>query len=156
MAFELARYEQDRVNVDQCRVFNEWLPKVLAYERLAADLPDLTPARPITRWPVMLVTAVFLALLTLLMRDLLGRYLFYFLGITLTVSGITLVLLPERLYGSTIALIEAKVLRIVDVLEAMLLAQELDFTEAAFFKAKENLTIAKRELRTQLHQAQRW
>ncbi len=156
ITFELARHEQDRVNIEQCRAFNEWLPQVLAYDRLRADLPGLTPARPLTKWRLLLFVSLGFALLTLLLRDLLGRYGLFFLVAMLTSSGIVAIFVPERLYGTTIALIEAKVLRIVDVLEAMLLAQELDFTEAAFFKAKENLTIAKRELRTQLHQAQRW
>ena len=156
MTMELARHEQDRVNVEQCQVFNEWLPGVLKYDRLAADLPGLTPARPLTRWRVLLITLVVLAVSTLLLQDFLGRYFLFFFGLSATMSGIALIFIPERLYGTTIALIEGKVLRIVNAMEAILLAQEMGLTEAAFFKTTENLAAAKKELRIQLHHAQRW
>lgn len=156
MALELARHEQDRVSVDQCRAFNEWLPRILAFDRLKRDLPGLSPARPLTRGRVMLVTVVVLLGLAFLLRDFLGRYTLFALTAALTTTGIGLVFLPERLYGTTVALIEGKVLRIVTLLEKILLSQELNLTEAAFFVAKENLAAAKHELRTQLHHAQRW
>ena len=44
---------------------------------------------------------------------------------------------PERFYGTTIELLEAKLLRIVEILEQLLLADELNFSEAAYFQTKE-------------------
>ena len=49
LAQELARHEQDQVDVALCRRFNEWLPRLLAYDPLRLVLPTLTPARPLTR-----------------------------------------------------------------------------------------------------------
>jgi hypothetical protein len=62
---------------------------------------------------------------------------------------------PERLYGTTVELLEGKVLRVVDELDRMLQANEIGFTEAAFFKVRDNLSAARRELREQIDLAHR-
>ena len=62
---------------------------------------------------------------------------------------------PERFYGTTVELIEGKVLRIVEMLEAILQKGDLGFTEAAYFQAKENLQAARTELRQQIDLAHR-
>jgi hypothetical protein len=62
---------------------------------------------------------------------------------------------PERLYGTTIELLEAKVLRVVDALDQLLHTTELGLTEAAYFRVKENLETARRELREQIDLAHR-
>ena len=59
-------------------------------------------------------------------------------------STILLFFVPERLYGTTIELLEGKVLRIVDALEQILVADELGLSEAAYFRVKENLEEARR------------
>jgi hypothetical protein len=43
--------------------------------------------------------------------------------------------------------------RVVETLEKILLSQEMQFSEAAFFQVKENLQIAHEELRQQIHLA---
>ena len=68
---------------------------------------------------------------------------------------ILLYFLPESLYATTVELLEAKVLRIVEALEELLISQEMEVTEAVFFKIKENLNTARRELRQQIHLAHR-
>jgi len=62
---------------------------------------------------------------------------------------------PERMYGTTIELLEGKVLRIVDALEQVLVADELRLSEAAYFRVKDNLEQARRELRQQIDLAHR-
>ena len=68
---------------------------------------------------------------------------------------VVLYLLPERLYGTTIELLEGKLLRIVDTLDGLLAENKLGFTEAAFFQVKDNLEAARRELRQQIDLAHR-
>lgn len=156
LAQELARHEQDQVDVALCRRFNQWLPQLLAYDPLRTALPNLTPARPLTRNRLFGAITLASILMALVFREPLGRLFLFVLISTVTVTAITLFLLPVRFYGTTVALIEGKVLRVVNVLEIMLMAGDLGFTEAAFFAAKENLTIARSELRQQIHLAQRW
>lgn len=154
-ALELALYDPHHVNLKQCYQFNQWLPKIKAYEPLASPLASITPARPIARWQLMTIAAVIgLILLFALppsLRQATRTLLFY----TYLLCLLGLYFVPEKLYGGTIELIEAKVLRVVDELEKLLMADELEFSEAAFFQAKENLNAARRELRQQLDLAHR-
>ena len=154
-ALELARYDQNRVSLKHCYEFNEWLPRLKAYDRLADVLGNLTPARPIARWQLMVLAGVigFIALVALSGR--LDRTLSTAMFYGYFFSLIIFYFIPERLYGTTIELLEAKLLRVVDALEQILLTEELGFTEAAFYRVKENLQEAKRELRQQLDLAHR-
>ena len=54
--------------------------------------------------------------------------------------------LPESIYGTTMELLDAKVLRVVESLQVLLNNGSMDFTEAVYFRAKENLTAAREEL----------
>jgi hypothetical protein len=154
-ATELAHYEQSRVNLRQCYQFNAWLPELKAYDLLAPALRTLRPAWPVARWQVLILLGVLGLVITSLLAPRWGRtvqtsffysycfalFLFYFV--------------PERLYGTTIELLEGKVLRIVETLDSLLTDGKLDFTEAAYFQAKENLEAARRELRQQIDLAHR-
>ncbi|MEZ4657501.1 MAG: hypothetical protein R2911_08015 [Caldilineaceae bacterium] len=152
---ELALYDPHRVNLKQCYQFNRWLPKIKAHEPLASALVSITPARPIARWQLMTIAAVLglilLFALPLSLRHMTRSLLFYLYLLFL----LGLYFVPERLYGGTIELIEAKVLRVVEELEKLLMADEMEFSEAAFFQVKENLSAARRELRQQLDLAHR-
>jgi hypothetical protein len=154
-ALELARYEQTRVDLAQCHKFNGWLPQLKAYDLLAPALRTLQPARPLARWQVLVVAAIlgFLLLTVLAVRTQRGWNTSFFYSYTLTLFLFYFV--PERVYGTTIELLEGKVLRVVDALDALLVSGALGFTEAAFFQAKENLAIARRELRQQIDLAHR-
>ncbi|GIV77178.1 hypothetical protein RY27_30330 [Litorilinea aerophila] len=154
-AQELARHDQGRVNLKHCHQFNAWLAQLKRYDRLAPRLATLSPARPIARWQLTVLGfgIGFLALLLLPTRfdrltssAILYTYLF---------GLIFFQFLPERLYGTTIELLEGKVLRVVELLEELLVQNELQFTEAAYFQVKENLAEARKELRQQIDLAHR-
>ncbi|MEX1020832.1 MAG: hypothetical protein WDZ49_14315 [Litorilinea sp.] len=154
-AVELARHEQHQVHLKHCYQFNEWLARVRRYDLLASPLKGLQPARPIARWQVMtLVGGVGLALM-LALPGRVSSTLALALPYTLFFCVLILIFVPERLYGTTIELLEAKVLRVVETLEQFLMNEELGFTEAAFFKVKDNLEFARRELRQQIDLAHR-
>ena len=155
-AQELARHDQNRVSLKHCYEFNQWLPQVQSYDLLAPYLATLRPARPIARWQVFILAAVAGLIGILLfgrgldqaMRSmLLYGFLFSLLIFTFFV--------PERLYGTTIELLEGKVLRVVDALERVLQSEDLEFSEAAYFRVKEDLQVSKRELRQQIDLAHR-
>jgi hypothetical protein len=156
-ALELARYDQNRVNLDQCRRFNQWLPQVRSYDLLAPRLATLQLARPVARWQVITLWLaagfVLYAALAGRLSQTMGAMLLY----SMLFSTILLFFVPERLYGTTIELLEGKVLRIVDALEQILVADELGLSEAAYFRVKENLEEARRELRQQIDlEHRRW
>jgi hypothetical protein len=149
-AQELARHEQTRVNLQHCHDFNNWLAKLKSYDLLARPLATLKGARPISRWQIMVLAGIVGLILLFALPGRVDRTV----ASTIT-SGYFLTLIifyfvPERLYGTTVELLEAKVLRVVDTLEQLLQTQELGLTEAAYFRVKENLEAARRELREQI------
>lgn len=154
-ALELARHDQTRVNLQQCYRFNGWFAEVRAYKQLQHPLRSIRGARPIARWQVMTLAAVLGVVLLLALNARLPR-----MGSALFLSSyffllVLLYFVPEGLYGTTIEMIEGKVLRVVDALENILMSGDMGFTEAAFFQAKENLQQARRELRQQIDLAHR-
>ncbi|MCC6454372.1 MAG: hypothetical protein IT328_05475 [Caldilineaceae bacterium] len=154
-AQELARHEQTRVNLKHCHEFNSWLAKLKSYDLLARPLATLQAARPVARWQVMVLAGVVGLILLLVLPGRVDRALS-----TAIVYGFFLLLIifyfvPERLYGTTIELLEAKVLRVVDALDELLHNAELGLTEAAYFRVKENLEAARHELRQQIDLAHR-
>ena len=154
-ALELARHEQTRVSLKHCHEFNGWLPRVKTYDRLAPRLTDLQPARPIARWQLMALGAVIALIGVLTLPGRLDRSLSSVILYGYLFGLIIFYFVPERLYGTTIELLEGKLLRIVDALEQVLLSGEMEFSEAAFFQTKENLQVARRELRQQIDLAHR-
>ena len=149
-AFELAQYDQTRVNLKQCHKFNEWFLLVKQYDLLYPALHSLKMARPFARWQLMTLGFVIGLILLFSMSPKLEQlvrtsafygYLFFL---------IFLYFIPERIYGTTIELVEGKVLRVVEEMERLLISGELDFTEAAYFQVKENLAAARTELRQQI------
>ena len=152
-ALELALFDQNRVNRQQCRQFNLWLARLKTYDQLAAGVQDISAARPITRYDLMAATVVIWLLSMFLLREQVSMGGNRILAFAMWGLVILLYFLPESLYATTVELLEAKVLRVVEALEALLISQEMDVTEAVFFKIKENLTTARRELRQQIHLA---
>lgn len=155
MAIDLARYDQHRVRLETCHDFNEWLLSLKAYSELRPHIANITPARPLARWQMLVVGGLFgfIALLVLLTRleQPVGSVISYVYIIALVI----LFFVPERLYGDTVELIEAKTLRIVETLESILLSGQMEFTEAAYFQVKEHLASAREELRQQIDLAHR-
>lgn len=152
-ALELARFDQNRVNRQQCRQFNSWLARLKTYDQLASGLQDVSAARPITRYDLMIGAFLLWLVSLLLLREQLGIAGTRILAFSMWGLVILLYFLPESLYATTVELLEAKVLRVVETLEALLVSQEMEVTEAVFFKIKENLNTARRELRQQIHLA---
>ena len=152
-ALELALFDQNRVNRQQCRRFNLWLARLKTYDQLAPALHDISAARPITRYDLMAAAFLLWLALLFLLREQLGVAGNRILAFSMWGLVILLYFLPESLYATTVELLEAKVLRVVETLEALLISQEMEVTEAVFFKIKENLNTARRELRQQIHLA---
>jgi hypothetical protein len=154
-ALELARFDQDKVNLKECNRFNEWLRSLRRYEELVPTLANLRPARPIARWQIMVLLFVGWAILALTLPGRVGNQLYLVLtgGVLLTVLAVFF--LPESLYGTTIELLDGKVLYVVDALLAILNSGKMEFSEAVFFRARENLLIARNELRQQIDLAHR-
>jgi hypothetical protein len=143
------------VRLTHCHDFNAWLARLKAYDRLGPQLAGLAAARPVARWQVMVLGLV-IGLLTMLVlptRFDRGASSAFFYGYLFTLLIVYFV--PERFYGTTVELLEAKVLRVVDVLDGILQTGDLGFTEAAYFRVKENLEAARRELRQQIDLAHR-
>lgn len=152
-ALELAGYDQSRVNLQQCQKFNAWLSELKVYQTLGPAIRTLTPARLIARWQVMTLAVVIgLGIMLFLASRAVRAPIFFSLY---TFGLIILYFVPERFYGTTVEMLEGKVLRIVDALDAVLASGKMEFTEAAFFQVKENLTIARHELRQQIDLAHR-
>lgn len=154
-ALELAHFDQARVNLQQCHEFNRWLVELKRYDLLALPLRALKPARPVARWQLFVIGLVLGLILLALFSSRFARtgnavFFYSYVG-----GLVVLYLLPERLYGTTIELLEGKLLRIVDTLDGLLAENKLGFTEAAFFQVKENLESARRELRQQIDLAHR-
>ena len=154
-ALELALFDQSRVNRQQCRQFNLWLARLKTYDQLAVGVHDISAARPITRYDLMAAAVVLWLLSLFLLREQLSLGGNRILSFGMLGLVILLYFLPESLYATTVELLEAKVLRVVEALEELLISQEMEVTEAVFFKIKENLNTARRELRQQIHLAHR-
>ncbi len=154
-ATELARHEQSRVSLKHCHEFNAWLRRVKSYARLGTALAALAPARPIARAQVMTLGIVLGVVLMLAVAGRAERGFTTAFSYGFMFSLIMLYFVPERIYGTTIELLEAKVLRVVDSLEQILHAEDLGFSEAAYFRVKENLEAARHDLREQIDLAHR-
>ena len=154
-AAELARYDQHRVNLKQCHRFNSWLAELRTYDKLSAALHGLAPARPVARWQIMVLLVVLWLIFWLALPGRVERGL----EIALLVGGMGTIMvtffLPESLYGTTMELLDGKVLRVVDTLLDMLQRGEMDFSETAFYQARANLLAAHEELRQQIDLAHR-
>lgn len=152
-ALELARFDQNRVNLQQCQRFNKWLARLKTYDLLAPRLGDLSAARPISRWHLMGGALVLWVAGLFLFRGQIDPGASRILSLILWGLLVLLYFLPESLYGTTVEMLEAKVLRVVETLEELLFSQKLEVSEAVFFKIKENLRTARKELRQQIHLA---
>jgi hypothetical protein len=131
------------------------LAELKNYDKLCPALQTLAPARPIARWQIVVLLVVVWLILWLALPGRVDRGL----QIALLVGGmgsiVVMFFLPESIYGTTMELLDAKVLRVVDALLDLLNKGEMDFSEAVYFQAKENLLAAHEELRQQIDLAHR-
>ena len=154
-ADELARFDQSRVNLAECHRFNQWLAQVRRYDKLQAPLRAIKQARPIARWQLLVLLSVLNLMLLVALPGRVDRTI-YMVAISSAISSYFLLfLVPESWYGTTVEMIEGKILKVVETLEAIHTSGELEFTEAVWFQAKEHLTAARSELRQQIDLAHR-
>ena len=154
-ANDLARHDPRRVVLKECHRFNEWLRKVRAYDQLSPLLADMKGARPIARWQVMTLYAVLWGIVYLWSIGRVEGVAQLVLLNGMALGFISFFFIPEGVYGTTIEDLEGKVLRVVQAMEGILARDEVNFTEAAYFKAREALKAAHHELRQQLDLAHR-
>ena len=154
-ALDLARFDQHRVNLKECYKFNAWLAGLRRYDRLVEPLRTLKPARPVARWQIMVIEAVAWFILAAALPNYVSRNLTSAILVAMTLLIISNFFIPESVFGTTIELLQAKVLRVVNLLTDMLENGSLEFSEAAFYHARENLQIAHDELRQQIDLAHR-
>ena len=154
-AFDLARFDQHRVNLKECYKFNGWLTELRGYDRLVAPLRTLSPARPVARWQIIVIETVIWLILAAALPNYVGRdmaAIILFSGTMLIVSNF---FIPESVFGTTMELLQGKVLLVVNLLTDMLNSGVMEFSEAAFYQARENLQAAHDELRQQIDLAHR-
>ncbi len=150
-AMRLANYDQDSVNRTLCHEFNQFLARMRTYDKLAPRLTQLQPARPITRGMVLAgVLAFWLsAALVAAVAGLNFPTLFWMVS---SVSLIFLVfLIPPAVYGTSVEAIEGRVLVVVQALQDLLDHGDMQFSEAAYFQARDTLREAADELRQQVY-----
>lgn len=154
-ALELAHFDQDRVNLKEVYRFNDWLAGLKRYDALGPKLAAVTGGRPVSRWQIIILLGVAWALLALILPGRVDRMLILGLLSGITCTVIALFMLPESLYGATVEVLEGKVLHVVDILLEMLEQGEMNFSEAAFYQARDHLLAARAELRQQIDLAHR-
>ncbi len=154
-ANDLASSDPRRVNLKICHRFNDWLRQLRTYDRLGPAIADIKGARPIARWQMMTLYAVIWFIVYFwAMGRVQGMALVVLLN-GMALGFISFLFIPESVFGTTVEEIEAKSLRIVQTLEGMLARNEVEFSEAAFYKTREALEGAHLELRQQLDLAHR-
>ncbi len=154
-AAELANHDQHRVNLKECHRFNGWLAHVKRFEPLAQRLATLRAARPVARWQIVTIMVVIWVLLALILPGRVNQQMYTVMIGSWLLTIVAAFFIPESVYGTTTELIEGKVLRVVDSLLQILNSGTMDFSEAAFYRTRENLLKAREELRLQIDLAHR-
>lgn len=154
-AAELANFDQHRVNLKQCYRFNGWLAHVRRYDKLAPYLATMPAARPVARWQILTLMAAVWVILALALPGRVSQQWTTLLVGSWLLTIVAVFFIPEAFYGTTIELLEAKVLRVVDALLEILNSGAMEFTEAAHFKVRDDLIAAREELRQQIDLAHR-
>lgn len=150
-AMRLANFDQDSVHYALCQEFNQFLTRMRSYDRLAPRLTQLRPARPITRGMVLAAALAFWLAAALIGTAIMPRFP-AMLTLGVSVSLIFLVfLIPPRLYGTSVEAIEGRVLVVVEALQHLLDHGDMQFSEAAWFQARDTLRQAADELRQQVY-----
>ena len=151
-ALRLATHDQNSVDRLVCHEFNRFRERVAAYDQMKATAAAMKPARPVTRWLVIFITLaiwmVCVLIATLVLSNLLSAGLL--LGLT-TVLIFTVMMVPARFYGTSVEAVEGRVLLVVEKMQAMMQAGEMEFSEAAFFQVRDVLREANAELRQQVY-----
>ena len=153
-AEDLARRDPFCVDLQACYRYNEWLPTLHRYEIFSKRV-KIRPARPIARWQLLTLAGVAWVVLELALPRWLDRATSTWLLRSWFLGLIILFFIPQHFYGTTVELLEGRVLLIVETMQQLLQNGEIQFSEAAFFRAKEMLESTQHELRQQLDLAHR-
>lgn len=151
-ALRLATFDQDTVNREVCAEYNLFLQRVRTYDKLCEPLARLKPARPITRAMVLAVVLAVWLFFSVFGVRLWGLSALLALGLSTTMIFLVF-LVPAGAFGTTVAEVEGGVLAVVETLQEMLARNEMGFTEAAYFAARDVLQQAAEELRQQIYLA---
>lgn len=150
-AMRLATHDQDSVDRKVCHEFNRFRERVASYDPLRETATNLGPARPVTRFLVIMITLAIWLICVLIASQFLSLLSAgLILGLT-TMLIFTVLMVPPRVYGTSVEAVEGRVLVVVEKLQAMLQADELGFSEAAFFQVRDALRDASAELRQQVY-----
>ena len=154
-AVELADHNPSRVDLSQCHKFNAWLAKIKGYDLLAEPLGHLTAARPVARWQVFVLAFAIWLVMAIALPGRVDRTTTMVVLNSAVFVLFGLFMIPESFYGTTVEMIEGRVLRVVLTLEEILQANSLQLSEAAYFRSKDILAQAHLELRQQIDLAHR-
>jgi hypothetical protein len=139
-----------RVDLESCYRFNRWLPHVKSYHRLAQRCHSLRLARPIARWQLMTLGCVTWLILLLALPGRFDRLLANLILYGWVSLLFILWILPQRYYGTTVEILEGRLLFLVDALNDVLDKGETPVSEAVFFQTRAMLENTRRDLRQQL------
>ncbi|MEZ4766907.1 MAG: hypothetical protein R2844_00570 [Caldilineales bacterium] len=150
-AMRLATRDQNSVDRLACHEFNRFRERVAGYEQLGATAASLEKARPVTRLLVITATlGIWLICVLIATQFLAFLTAGLLLGLT-TMLIFSVMMIPPRVYGTSVEAIEGRVLVVVEKLQAMLTADDLGFSEAAFLQVRDVLREANAELRQQVY-----
>ncbi len=150
-AMRLANHDQDSVNRAVCREFNQFLARMRTYDRLGPRLVHLRTARPITRGMMLAVVLSFwLAMAVIGLRVIPQFPALFILGVSVSLIFFVF-LVPPSTYGTSVEAIEGRVLVVVEALQDILEHGDMQFSEAAYFQARDTLREAADELRQQVY-----
>jgi len=154
-ASDLARCDPSRVNLQECHRFNAWLRKIRGHETLATQLVGMKGARPVARWQVLTLLVVAWGVVALALLGRVERNVMVVVLNGAVFSLLAVSMAPAAFFGTTVEQLEGKLLRVVELLEAMLSDNSPGFSEGAYFSTRANLEAARRELREQIDLAHR-
>lgn len=153
-ANDLARHDPHKVDLEMCHRYNDWLSTLRSYEMLTRRIV-LRTARPIARWQLITLGAVIWFFLNIALPNRLDRIYSSAFVSSWLLGLIILYFIPQQFYGTTVELLEAQLLLLVDALLELSQNGEIQLTEAVFFRVKEILESTRHELRQQLDLAHR-
>ena len=137
-----------------CHRYNDWLSTLRSYEMLTRRIV-LRTARPIARWQLIALGAVIWFFLNIALPNRLDRIYSSAFVSSWLLGLIILYFIPQQFYGTTVELLEAQLLLLVDALLELSRNGEVQLTEAVYFRVKEILESTRHELRQQLDLAHR-
>lgn len=150
-AMRLATFDPNLVSREHVHEFNRFLARVREYDALRPKLASLQPGRPLTRPMILSAIGVLWLLLAIFGTRVLSPVAAIVL-LSLTSSLVFIVfLVPPSIYGTSVEAIEGRVLAVVEAMQELLESGEMQFTEAAYFAARDTLRSAADELRQQVY-----